>query len=146
MTRVIIESPYAGKSNAPWIIGKILRWWRTWLNIRYLRRCLRDSLKRGEAPFASHAIYTQHGVLDDTIPSERSHGIRAGFEWGHCADKRVFYLDRGWSSGMMAGRSEADRIGQTIEYRTIDREWVDVLLKKKEPRHKDEAPKITPLR
>lgn len=51
MRRVIVESPYAGDIER---------------NMRYLRACLADCLRRGEAPFASHAIYTQPGVLDDS--------------------------------------------------------------------------------
>ena len=66
MRLVIIESPYAG--NVP-------------LNLLYLRACMRDCLSRGEAPFASHALYTQPGVLDDGDPAERAHGIEAGFAW-----------------------------------------------------------------
>lgn len=53
MIRVIIESPYAGDVDA---------------NLTYLRACLRDCLLRGEAPFASHGLYAQPGVLDDAIP------------------------------------------------------------------------------
>lgn len=65
--RVVVESPYAGDVER---------------NLRYLRAALRDCLLRGEAPYASHAIYTQPGVLDDDIPSERTRGIHAGLAWG----------------------------------------------------------------
>ena len=63
MRRVIIESPYAGDVER---------------NLRYLRACTRDSLMRGEAPFASHAIYSQPGVLDDHDPEQRRHAILNG--------------------------------------------------------------------
>ena len=53
---VIVESPYAGDVER---------------NERYARACIRDCLLRGEAPFASHLLYTQAGVLDDTIKEER---------------------------------------------------------------------------
>ena len=53
MTRVIVESPYAGDIEK---------------NMRYLRACIRDCLLRGETPYASHALYTQDGVLRDDIP------------------------------------------------------------------------------
>ena len=56
MQRVIIESPYAGDVER---------------NVRYARAAMADCLKRGEAPFASHLLYTQEGVLDDDIPGER---------------------------------------------------------------------------
>lgn len=104
MKPVVIESPYAGDVDR---------------NLAYLRAALADSLRRGEAPFASHAIYTQPGVLDDTRPEERAKGINAGFVWGSLARARVFYIDLGWSGGMRAGFDEAIRLGQAIEYRTV---------------------------
>lgn len=85
MKRVIIESPYAGYVDR---------------NLAYARCCLLDSLKRGEAPIASHLLYTQ--VLDDTIPEEREQGINAGLEWRLVARGAVFYIDFGYSSGMEA--------------------------------------------
>ena len=102
--RVIIESPYAGDVER---------------NLRYLRACMRDSLLRGEAPFASHALYTQPGVLDDGDPAEREHGIRAGFEWRAAAELTVFYGDLGWSRGMRAGLAHAQEIGCPLEYRLL---------------------------
>lgn len=47
MKRVVIESPFAGDVE---------------LNLRYLRACMHHCLKSGEAPYASHALYTQPGV------------------------------------------------------------------------------------
>ena len=64
MRLVIVESPYAGDVEE---------------NVRYARACLADCLARGEAPFASHLLYTQPGVLDDDVPGERALGIAAGF-------------------------------------------------------------------
>lgn len=57
MILVLLESPYAGNVE---------------LNVTYARACMRDCLKRGEAPFASHLLYTQPGVLDDLVPNERA--------------------------------------------------------------------------
>jgi hypothetical protein len=109
MTRcVIIESPFAGN---------------TVLNKRYLAACLRDSLVRGEAPFASHAIYTLPGVLDDDIPSERELGINAGLTWGRVADATVVYMDLGISSGMKKGIEDASHHGRAIEYRWLRGVW-----------------------
>ena len=88
MIRVIIESPYAGDVEA---------------NLTYLRACMRECLLRGEAPFASHALYTQPGVLDDLAPSERALGIGAGFVWRASAAYTLVYIDRGVSHGMVAG-------------------------------------------
>jgi hypothetical protein len=49
-------------------------------NIRYAQLCVLDCLQRGEAPFASHLLYTQ--VLDDGIlrPSARRWAIRGRLE------------------------------------------------------------------
>jgi hypothetical protein len=104
MRLVVIESPYAGDVER---------------NLKYLRAAMADCLSRGEAPFASHALYTQPGVLDDAKPDEREKGIRAGFAWGELAVLRVFYVDLGWSSGMRQGLAEATRFWQPVEYRNL---------------------------
>ena len=108
MIRVIVESPFKGNTYDDLEI-----------NMRYLRACMHDCLVRGEAPFASHAIYTQEGVLDDTDPEERELGIQAGFAWRTAADKTVVYTDRGVSNGMRYGIKHAEDLGVTIEYRTL---------------------------
>lgn len=109
MRRVILESPFA----APTAQGRKD-------NITYLRRCLHDCLMRGEAPFASHAIYTQHGVLDDTVPEERALGIEAGLVWGAQAEATVVYVDRGVSSGMNYGVARALSQNRSVEFRSLD--------------------------
>lgn len=63
-------------------------------NLTYAREALRDSLLRGEAPIASHLLYTQKGVLDDRIREERGLGIAAGLAWG-VAEMTVVYADLG---------------------------------------------------
>jgi hypothetical protein len=108
MRRVIVESPYAGDVER---------------NLRYLRACMRDCLLREEAPFASHALYTQPGVLDDGIPGERLHGIVAGFMWRRAADCTVVYADLGISSGMLYGIDDALAAGHAVEYRYLGGEW-----------------------
>jgi hypothetical protein len=105
---VLVESPYAGDVET---------------NLRYLRACLRDCLLRGEAPFASHALYTQAGVLDDLVRDERKLGISAGLAWGAKADATVVYTDRGISSGMDYGVRDAQFAGRPIEYRQLGGEW-----------------------
>lgn len=109
MRRVIIESPYG--SDDPKVVQQ---------NVGYARRCLADSLARGEAPIASHLLYTQPGVLDDDVPAEREWGINAGLAWGAVADATVIYLDRGISRGMRCGVSRARTEGRTIELRALD--------------------------
>lgn len=108
---VILESPYAG---------------RVALNVEYARVCLRDSLLRGEAPMASHLLYTQLGILDDTVPTEREIGIAAGLEWGRVAEATVLYADLGISSGMRRGMEAADEARRPIEWRWILRSRLDV--------------------
>jgi hypothetical protein len=66
---------------------------------------MRDSLHRGEAPIASHLLYTQDGILDDNIPSERQLGIDAGLAWKHVAAIHVFYIDYGYSTGMLYAKN-----------------------------------------
>ena len=104
MKLVIVESPYAGDVER---------------NLKYLRAAMADCLARGEAPYASHALYTQPGVLRDEVPEEREKGIKAGFAWGEVAALRVFYTDLGWSGGMRAGLAEAERLGQAKEIRSV---------------------------
>lgn len=89
MRRVIVESPYAGDVE---------------LNLRYLRACLRDCILRGESPYASHGLLTQPGVLRDDVPEERKTGIEAGYAWWEGADDLIFYIDLGWSRGMLAAK------------------------------------------
>ncbi len=112
---VVLESPYAGKGRF-WIIRLISRI----RNIRYARRCVRDSLLRGEAPIASHLLYTQRGILSDDAPLERTLGIKSGLAWLAVAEATVAYVDRGESSGMKLGILSARAFGKPIEYRRID--------------------------
>jgi hypothetical protein len=108
--RVIIEIPYAGDVER---------------NVRYARACLADSLARGEAPFASHLLYTQPGVLDDAKPEERARGIEASLAWRHWADATVVYADLGITPGMRMGIEDAARFthAHAIEYRRLGGEW-----------------------
>lgn len=106
MRLVIIESPYAGNVEA---------------NVAYARRCVRDSLLRGEAPIASHLLYTQPGILNDEIPTERRHGIDAGLAWLAVAQASVVYIDRGISRGMEYGIAAARSADIPVEFREI--EW-----------------------
>lgn len=86
----IIESPYKVK------IDGIASDHEAYVN--YAKKCLEHSLSLGEAPFASHLLYTQ--VLDDNVPEQREQGIDAGLAWLWVADKHVFYIDYGISEGM----------------------------------------------
>lgn len=106
MRRVIIESPYRGETER-----------KTEANVAYARACLLDSLKRGEAPIASHLIYTQ--VLDDDDPEEREIGLKCGWAWLYAAEAVAIYTDRGISPGMKRGVNLALVVGLELEYRKI---------------------------
>lgn len=96
-------------------------------NIQYARAAMKDSLSRGEAPYASHLLYTQDGVLDDTDPKEREWGITAGFAWRQVAKKTVVYNDLGISRGMQYGIDDAQKRGTPVEYRTLGPNWMELL-------------------
>lgn len=108
MKRVTIESPF--RANTAEDIAA---------NVEYGRACLRDSLMRGEAPFASHLLYTQPGVLDDGIIEQRDLGIGAGLQWQNSAEAVVIYTDRGISRGMELAIDRATYYGIPIIYRAI---------------------------
>tara|TARA_R110000824_G_scaffold169484_1_gene346603 strand:- start:662 stop:985 length:324 start_codon:yes stop_codon:yes gene_type:complete len=105
MRLVILESPFAGDEQA---------------NIDYARLCVRDSLMRGEAPIASHLLYTQPTILDDSVPKERRMGIAAGLAWVDVACATVVYTDCGTSAGMRIGIARAQNAGRPVEYRSIE--------------------------
>lgn len=87
--------------------------------LMYARAAMNDCFKRGEAPIASHLLYTQPGVLDDDIPEERKKGIEAGLLWGRHASKTVVYIDLGISDGMKEGIERAKAQGRPIEQRQL---------------------------
>lgn len=101
-----IESPFAGKTKE-----------EEALNRHYLEQCIKDSLERGEAPFASHKMYTD--CLDDSIPEQRRLGIEAGFAYLQRADLVAVYTDRGISPGMKAAIEKASELRLTVTFREI---------------------------
>lgn len=104
MILVNIESPFAGDTEK---------------NIEYARACMADCLKRGEAPIASHLLYTQPGILQDDLPEERALGMQAGFAWNKQAQKTVVYVDLGITEGMKQGIAAAERDGRPVEMRRL---------------------------
>jgi hypothetical protein len=101
---VILESPFAGDIE---------------LNVAYARACVAHSLSVGEAPIASHLLYTQPGILRDDVPGERAAGIEAGLAWGFVAEATVVYLDLGESSGMTKGIERAKKEWRRVERRFL---------------------------
>jgi hypothetical protein len=102
MKRVIIESPFAGDVER---------------NRKYLRLAILHSLSIGEAPFASHEMYTR--ALDDNDPNARELGIHAGLAWLRVAERSVVYENFGVSKGMKLGMAAAEEAGIPIIRRKI---------------------------
>lgn len=104
MRLVILESPW--KDN-------IRR------NRNYARKCVKDCLKRGEAPIASHLLFTQAGILNDNDAAERKLGIDAGLAWSEVAEAAVFYADYGFSFGMQCALKAHAELGTPVEVRYL---------------------------
>lgn len=106
MRLVILESPFAGDIAA---------------NIQLAKSAVRDCLARGEAPIASHLLFTQPGILRDGVPEERQLGIAAGWAWYSCPTATaVFYMNRGLSSGMAGALDVAAAQHTPVEFRYLD--------------------------
>jgi len=105
---VILESPFRGTTKEARL-----------MNIKYAQLCIRDCLRRGESPIASHLLFTQRNILRDGVESERILGMVAGWAWMRVAKKLVVYMDRGISKGMHLGIKKAMSINLEIEYRTL---------------------------
>lgn len=101
--RVIVESPFAGDFK----------------NVKYSRECIRDCLDHNESPFASHLLYTQKGILDDTKADERKRGIDAAIGWLEVADYVAVYMDLGITPGMVIGVCRAAALHKQIRLRWI---------------------------
>jgi hypothetical protein len=104
MRRVVLESPYAGKTKA-----------EVEENVAYARKCLLDCLQRGEAPLAGHLLYTQ--VLEEA--KERRLGLTAHLRWVEMADSLVVYTDHGISTGMQEAILVAQKHDTQIEFRKL---------------------------
>lgn len=105
MNRVIILSPFKGNTEA---------------NVLYGWQCVLDSMKRGEAPWASHLFYTT--VLQDSDPAQRAKGFECEWAWLRAADLVAVYIDRGLSSGMIKtinALSTSPDLTISIEMRSI---------------------------
>lgn len=106
--RVMIETPFAGSSATA--IG---------LNRLYGNEALRDSLLRGEAPMAAHALYAQTFVLDQDDPDERELIEVARASWLPLVNRVIVYVDRGVTPSMEVGIRRARDLGVPVEERSI---------------------------
>jgi hypothetical protein len=105
--RVYLESPYRAATAR-----------ERDRNREFLRRCMRDSVERGEAPLASHMLYTT--CLDDDVSAERAVGIECGLAWADAgAAATVVYVNLGVTSGMDLGVQRAHAAGRPVEYREL---------------------------
>jgi hypothetical protein len=92
--------------------------------MRYLRACMRWCLLNGYAPFASHGLYTQPGVLRDEVPGERKMGIEAGFAVGKLLPFRFVFTDLGLSPGMRLAL-DTPILSQTVREIRLGPNWED---------------------
>lgn len=125
MQLVIIESPlraapYTGLLRWLPFVRRAVEARRYERNRRYARLCMLDSLRRGEAPYASHLLFDQPGLLDDTNPNERELGMLAGFAWGERAELIAVYTDIGISGGMQRGIDRHRANGIRVEHRVLE--------------------------
>lgn len=102
----IIESPFRGTEYYTEEQHKL-----------YLLHAIEDSVKRGEAPFASHHYLTE--VLDDDDPVQREFGVKCGLAWGINADLVAVYGDLGCSEGMKTAIEHYSKLGKRIEWRKL---------------------------
>lgn len=108
MKLVVLESPFAADTEEGLDA-----------NVEYARACIRDCLMRGEAPIASHLLFTQPGILQDNNAHERALGMKAGLSWVPASDGTVVYVDRGISKGMRSGVLMALKYEKPVELRSI---------------------------
>ena len=100
--RVLLLSPYAGN------IAK---------HERYLRRAIRDSVLRNEAPYASHRMYCD--ALKDRNTVERQWGFECEDAWYRFAQSVVVYEDYGISPGMRETIMKCLALNLPVERRHI---------------------------
>jgi hypothetical protein len=114
MKLTVVESPLRGAVPAScptWLAPLVERIERE-RNRHYAFECMRAELRCGRAPYASHVLFDQPGLLDDATPKERALGMDVGQAWSAVGHERIFFGDRGLSSGMRYGSTKAREIGQ----------------------------------
>lgn len=110
--RVVVETPFRPRAEpgTPKWHAETVR------NREYLDLALLDSINRGEAPFASHVIYTR--VLAED-PVNRAKGLELGEAWRAVAEATIVYTDIGISEGMKLAVQRARELGQSVICREI---------------------------
>lgn len=84
-------------------------------NMAYARRCVADSLHRGESPFSWLVHSVQPGITMD-----RKNAREAGADWAKFADKVAVYMDYGLSPEMDFNIKLALARNIPIEHRYIN--------------------------
>lgn len=103
---VIIESPYSNDD-----LTMVNR------HTLYAKQCLKDSFKRGEAPFSSHILYSD--ALNYRVRIDKDIGLISHVSWIAVCDLVAVYVDFGLSEGMQLAVNVAKIKHKRIEYRTI---------------------------
>jgi hypothetical protein len=83
----------------------------------YAKKCVQDSIKRGEAPFAGQLFYLN--FLNDKVPIEKDVSLISHMSWITVADLVAVYIDMGISASMQMGVNVAMIKNKRLEYRTI---------------------------
>jgi hypothetical protein len=118
---VVIESKFSGKIDH---------------HMRYLDMCIFDCLARKEVPFASHKMFCSHSLAKNFWVPDNSSKWDV-FTRDYCihisdairlkAEKVVFYVDFGWSNGMIYAKKMCEKHGLKMEIRKIDRSIIKKL-------------------
>lgn len=103
-----VESPYSGDIEA---------------NVEYARRAMHNEMTRGRAPFLSHLLYTQHptaGFVHDDDEEHKHAGRERAIELAGRFRTvpgmiTVFYIDKGWSRGMLEAKKVCEEKGLPFE-------------------------------
>ena len=121
--RVMVESPFSAKKFPAEELDK------------YARRCMKDSLDRGESPFMSHMLYPKRtgGVLDDDDPEERQQGLDGHNNWLKVAQLVAVYVDYNISPGMEDAMNRAGKYSVPVKVRRIGRNPGEIEVKNVEP-------------
>lgn len=114
---VVLESPWAGLgADKATSLAKL----EDCPAFTYLRACIRDSLSRGEIPWASHAMLALTRALYEEDPDQRQEGIDVGkAAIKNLAGKVAAYTDHGISPGMKQAILWARMHGKPVEFRKI---------------------------
>lgn len=84
---------------------------------RYAMRAVQDSIRRGEAPMATHAFFYES--LSYKNPVERDIGLQCQLSWLKRAELVVVYTDGGITPGMQTIINSGEIKNKRMEYRSI---------------------------